>query len=228
MFCSILQIKRMAHYAEKFHEIILENTDASTYENNPESRWVYAGGSSGSHLNYYLLKFKRSPPALVDKCICSHPITENCYIQNIDSEVVLPVGNCCIKKFLDEDNQGRTCELCHKPHQNRSDNFCNECRGGRVNFGKYFGKSFISVLEQDPSYCHWVLHSGEEYASKFRDWLKTQKIPEPVDDGKIKCGKYKGMSYQEVYDVDQKYCHWIKDKIGEGVLLPFKMWLLRK
>jgi hypothetical protein len=88
----------------------------------------YAGGNmQQNHRNYYKLVYKtdRYPPHK-DNCICGHKINENCYITN--SETILTVGNCCIKKFIPK--SGRTCEICSKPHKNRIVNRCNTCRFG--------------------------------------------------------------------------------------------------
>ena len=37
------------------------------------------------------------------------------------------IGNCCIKKF---DLGGRTCAICGDEHNNRKNNYCNNCRKG--------------------------------------------------------------------------------------------------
>lgn len=87
--------------------------------------WSYCGGNTGRHKNYFKLACPDDDiPELVDKCVCGHRIVENCYIT--DGENILILGNCCIKKFIK--NCGRTCEECKKPHKNRKDNRCNDCR----------------------------------------------------------------------------------------------------
>ena len=65
-------------------------------------------------------------PTHSTSCVCGHFIEENCYITN--GEEILILGNVCIKKFLNSDKAGRTCEKCDAPHQNSKDNFCNKCR----------------------------------------------------------------------------------------------------
>lgn len=97
--------------------------------------WYYCGGRNGRdprHLNYFKMKCPNDDlPDLTDRCICYHKIKENCYITNGDEILIL--GNCCIKKFLPEENSGRTCEICKKPHKNRKNNRCNDCRVGLCN-----------------------------------------------------------------------------------------------
>ena len=91
--------------------------------------WKYCGGDQKNHLNYFKLYHKISEdqdfslPLHADKCVCDHPIKENCYITNGKKIIVL--GNCCIKKFA---VGGKRCKICDTVHKNRKDNYCNSCR----------------------------------------------------------------------------------------------------
>jgi hypothetical protein len=87
--------------------------------------WKYCGGNTGSHLNYFRLCFgdKEPLPEHTNKCICGHPITENCYIENGEELIVL--GSCCVKRFI---TKRRTCGICNEPHKNIKINRCNDCR----------------------------------------------------------------------------------------------------
>lgn len=90
--------------------------------------WKYCGGDSGRHLKYFkLCKKDTELPEHVDKCICDHHISENCFITN--GERIIVLGNCCIKRFVPK--SGRTCSECGEPHKNRVVNRCNECRISR-------------------------------------------------------------------------------------------------
>jgi hypothetical protein len=111
------------------------------YNLKPEDmiNWRYAGGQGGGaknsirHENYFHMRFPNYEfPDLTDECVCGHTIKENCYIANDDEELLI-IGNCCIKRFLPNENTGRTCEICKKPHKNRKNNRCNECRIGLCN-----------------------------------------------------------------------------------------------
>lgn len=96
--------------------------------------WRYAGGRHPGkitpHTKYYKLRFPGyNFPEFTDTCICGHKIKENCYIINdLNEDDLIILGNCCIKRFLSEDNAGRTCEICKKPHRNTKDNRCKDCR----------------------------------------------------------------------------------------------------
>lgn len=92
--------------------------------------YKYCGGNKGRHLNYFRLFFSNDKPlpTRVHKCVCGHDIVENCYIINETRDKIIVLGNCCIKRFLSKDKSGRTCEVCGKPHKNRSVNQCNDCR----------------------------------------------------------------------------------------------------
>ena len=68
-----------------------------------------ANGSNPRHLHYYNLARPNEPtPEHVDNCeICSHDIIENCYIEHKLRGDIMVVGNCCIKRFVED--SGRTC-----------------------------------------------------------------------------------------------------------------------
>ena len=92
-------------------------------------KWKYCGGNDGRHLKYFELLFpsnKYEKPDLEKYCICGHTIKENCYIKN-DNEEFLILGNCCIKRFLPAEKQGRTCGKCGVPHMRRKSNYCKDC-----------------------------------------------------------------------------------------------------
>ena len=99
--------------------------------------WFYQGGEIGSHLNYYKLVNGATCdlPEHSIFCICGHKIKYNCFIGNGDR--VLPVGNCCIKRFIP--NNKRSCSDCGIKHRNRKDNKCNICR-------RKFTKSYVSNI----------------------------------------------------------------------------------
>ena len=101
-----------------------------TIEDISSGEWVYCGGDTGRHLNYTRIYFHDQEYSFDkdDKCVCGHAITENCYITK--GTDVLILGNCCIKKFLPKNSQGRRCDKCDKGHRNRKVNRCNECRIG--------------------------------------------------------------------------------------------------
>ena len=115
--------------------------------------YKYSGGSNGDkrHENYF---FKCMPtasvPELVEECLCGHAIKENCYItKDFDISTLLILGNCCIKKFIDKST--RTCEICYKPHRNRSHNFCNDCK---KEYLKCVGCKKYKKMRKDDRVCY--------------------------------------------------------------------------
>lgn len=109
-------------YTRCFHESLRELSVNN--DDNYIDEWVYAGGDTGRHLNYFNIRYcgKIDIPMSSSRCICSHPIVENCYIENILDNKLVVVGNCCIKKFLKNNNKNRTCGICRTSHKNRKDN----------------------------------------------------------------------------------------------------------
>jgi hypothetical protein len=80
------------------------------------------------HYNYWMTTRNQPFPPPKGYCICETRINENCYaVDKRDNKTIVCLGNCCIERFLG-DNAKRTCERCEKPHRNRKDNFCKECR----------------------------------------------------------------------------------------------------
>ena len=94
--------------------------------------YVYAGGDSGSKLDYFLKRFigQRVNPVEKRECVCGHKIVENCYIQHKITKCIYVVGNQCIKRFMHKIQ--RTCSICATVHKNRKDNLCNDCRNSVV------------------------------------------------------------------------------------------------
>jgi hypothetical protein len=92
-------------------------------------KWKYCGGNQDRHLNYFRICCPGEDlPERVDYCVCGHKIIENCYITSENGDLLLVLGNCCIKKFIPKSS--RTCEKCGDPHKNRTVNRCNDCRYG--------------------------------------------------------------------------------------------------
>lgn len=82
------------------------------------------------HYNYFTSLYPPSSlPGHKSYCICSAKIKQNCYLADKRNPYVLVVvGNCCIKRFVSENNAGRTCGRCEAPHVNRKYNLCNNCK----------------------------------------------------------------------------------------------------
>ena len=102
--------------------------------------WKYAGGdgcsrgkmgfSKNRHYRWWEQLYKnRKFPDFLRRCVCGHPIEENCFITNDllnPNGRLITIGNCCILKFIPDGC--RACPLCETPHRNRTTNRCNKCR----------------------------------------------------------------------------------------------------
>jgi hypothetical protein len=112
----------------KLHEKFLRGLEERKITIEEFNKYKYAGGNRGSHRNYFkICGLLENIPAKTDKCICTHYIEEQCYLAN-DAGKSLIIGNCCIKYFVPEENQGRHCAKCNIKHRNRKDNYCKKCR----------------------------------------------------------------------------------------------------
>ena len=103
----------------EYHDVTLEEIQSGG--------WRYCGGEGGHRERYFELSsptLKR--PTHKTKCVCGHPIQDNCYITN--GVVVLVLGNVCVKRFLPAEKSGRTCSVCGSRHGNRNVNKCNVCK----------------------------------------------------------------------------------------------------
>ena len=166
-----------------------------TREDIDKQNFKYCGGNKGSHLNYFESFFKKRlkwSPANTDHCICGHRISENCYIINNSEEILLILGNCCIKKFVPKST--RTCEKCECPHKNRVVNRCNKCR--------------IGICDKCNKKCkrkYKLCWNCFNFENEFED-IEVEEIEE---EKVIKIGKYKGETYENIFMKDIKYLKWL-------------------
>jgi hypothetical protein len=96
------------------------------------ANFIYCGADDdyGAKCEYF---FKKNPtlkelPPHKEVCVCGHDIKKNFYIQHIPTKTNIVVGSCCIKRYLPDECQGKTCSECGAPHQNKLVDMCNECR----------------------------------------------------------------------------------------------------
>ncbi len=156
----------------------MEKLIANSKTKNPLQEWKYVGGNSGRHARWYQNLYPDcSCPPSKNVCICSHPIVENCYIQNSHTDLILIVGNCCIKRFLPLENQGRSCPKCQEPHRNRNDPWCDNCRGGILTVGHHKGRSYRWILERKPNYGRFIFTiSARGELAKLSNWLRANGL----------------------------------------------------
>jgi len=86
-----------------------------------------------NHINEFKANFgNKDFPRYTNRCICNHPIMENCYISKDfkDYENIIIIGNCCYRKFIN--NKDRKCENCDLVRKSRS-NLCADCKKLQIN-----------------------------------------------------------------------------------------------
>jgi len=117
--------------SKRFMENLLADYNMTIEQLNEEG-WMYCGGDGGmdgkesSHRKWYIMMFGIEPiMEHVSNCVCGHHIYENCYICSKDKKELITLGNCCIKRFID--NCGRQCSRCETPHQNSKSTLCKDC-----------------------------------------------------------------------------------------------------
>jgi len=90
--------------------------------------YFYAGGDTGKHKEYFLTKMGGiGKPGEAQRCVCGQIIVENCYVTRTAKDIIVIMGNCCIKRYIPT-GMSKTCEICAKPHKNRKDDICKKCR----------------------------------------------------------------------------------------------------
>jgi hypothetical protein len=179
------------------------------------------GGDKGSRLKYWNIATKKYeiPPPHKNYCICDHYIQENCYVvdrrdKDKEKRKIVVLGNCCIKRFLPPDSQGRTCERCEKPHRNSKDNFCKECRKRNKEEEKL--KSIEDEKLREIEYRERQKQRVIEYRERFRERQKenervwtNEEIQEILikiwENSKIRCCAEKYEDEEKIND-DFKIC----------------------
>jgi len=104
-----------------------------------------------------------------------------------------------------------------------------------IPMGKYSGMTLSELVDEDPKYCRWMMHTAEEEdASEFfleaAQWLREnaadlldQESASGVgDDFVVTIGKYSGRLLREIVQEDPDYCLWIwktseEEDAGPGV-----------
>jgi len=79
-----------------------------------------------------------------DHCACGHAILYISKIKNVNTEAVLKIGSTCIKKFGNE-------EVDH------FHSYIMKTLSKPIYFGKYKGKTYFEILENDKNYLQWLV-----------------------------------------------------------------------
>lgn len=192
---------------EKFYNGLL--THGIKKEDIP--KLTYCGGNRNSHLNYFKDCFPdRDVPLHVSVCPCGkRDISENCYI-HINGEITVS-GNCCIKQFIDQ--SGRTCKYCMAQHHNQKDNTCNTCREKKKQEEREQRKEERQRRKEERQRLEEEWQRLEEERQRVeRERKREQQGMDKMLCSIIMFGKYLGKTYQEVYETDRPYLHYLMEK----------------
>lgn len=174
------------------------------------SGWRYLGDDRGTYLKISCKDTNRLP-AFTDRCLCNHPIKHQCYITN-DKDIVV-LGNCCIKKWIPKHLRGRTCDLCRKPHKNRKNNLCNDCRAIQPDVRtprKMCERCLNPHRNRKDNFCN-----GCREELKQQDRL-NEELRQIAYRYCLRFGKYKDHTLEQVYDKDPKYVKWLVDNLNQS------------
>jgi hypothetical protein len=176
-----------------------------------EDNWISYGGDRDVRLRQWnICKMSgENPPSPRDHCLCGHWIDENCYIKSKLNSTIAVVGNCCIKRYLPSDNQGRTCSTCGAPHRNRTDNYCNACRAiqkEEARQAREVEKEHAREIKEAARQARVEAErEAEREAKKLRRIAKARDESRPLE---FTFGKYRGKLLTEVAKLDPQYVIW--------------------
>ena len=208
-----------SYFARKFQEELTLLSVSNTFKDAKEE-WAYAGSDNGGdYLEQVIEKFDVEIPEHEDFCICTHEIENNHYLRRKSDNHMIVIGSSCKKRYMPDDCNSKLCFRCEKPHKNRKDGYCNECRVVKskepktvLNFGKYKGESFKSIWENNPDYCIWILLHSNCKQQDFTNWIMGLHPRKSFDHLIVTFGKHKGKSFSYIYENERGYCEWITSK----------------
>ncbi|KAJ3282325.1 hypothetical protein HK104_010944 [Borealophlyctis nickersoniae] len=148
------------------------------------------------------------------QCICTHPITENCIVQNVDDGRELIIGTTCIKQFLPEEerlvmeqkmkdlkNKTRKCGACKKRYKKegaKHEKLCNIC----LPFNNVCACGEVYYCEEGDK--HWKDRCGDCYETATGRKVKGNHSP--VNGRGRKTHKCKGCGKKRVTNKNYDYC----------------------
>ena len=165
----------------KYQNFIDALRDVTGDVESPVDHFRYVGSCECPALFRKLLPEKHIPIKM-SKCLCKTKIKKQYWIYNNERDTVLTVGSSCIQRFIPQewqsvlDSRRKKCKHCGETNTCRKDEFCFECRGGVLKFGKYKGKTYRKVLQIDPGYCRWIMGAHGFNGTVFQDWLINNSI----------------------------------------------------
>lgn len=141
-----------------------------------------------------------------------------------------------IKRWPELDIPIITCKICNKtfndrPNHNNTCNKCNVKKSNTIKFGKYKGKKYEELVEEDPYYCKWVMNTKTTYIQQnlFKTWLLENHSDLNELKKILNFGKYREYTYEDMLHIDSGYCNWvISNSTTSGPMHDFKCWLLER
>lgn len=138
---------------------------------------------------YYEKEYDFGEIFIKKNCICKQSIKHLCFLHNKNYKdnkkpEYLLVGSCCITKFMPNGLE-KTCSKCGEIHQNRKDNFCNNCREElkdimivskwEIKFGKHEG----TIYQDIPLYyLQYLYNKGYWNNQKYSSNAKVKRYIE--------------------------------------------------
>ena len=123
--CFLRELKRISMIDD-------DDNDVNGIHVNVKDLWKYAGGNTGSHLNFYNGLIPKPPmPEHQDKCLCGTDILRQRFIQHKITGKLIVVGSECITDFISK--MRKTCQyringvVCGKEHKTLKYMICKEC-----------------------------------------------------------------------------------------------------
>lgn len=174
--------------------------------------YKYAGGDGkGTHHYAKFHKFyfdnvvpKRFPfvpkyPTYQSHCICDASITEQCYLVNVKTKILIVVGNCCIRTYVPEEAT-KKCTECLKEKGRLYEHLNYICKDCREEIKKKEKEKI--KYEQHLKYLEY-LKKEEEELKKQREQELRQKMIERYDwTFKTKFGTY---TYRQLIENPKNY-----------------------
>lgn len=140
----------------------------------------------------------------------------------------------CLKKYY-PDNKGEIPNagcggwvLVTIPGVNMDEVFPTYNANDIVTFGRYKGKTFLEVYNENPEYISWLRDSSPyfkiDYLSLTGNTSEDENLteiligefckrPRITIDDIIPFGKYKGQTFKDVYKIDSKYINWMINNV---------------
>jgi hypothetical protein len=108
---------------------------------------------------------------------------------------------------------------------------CSNEGAKQIMFGKYRGQTFEDVLQGDRGFCAWVLRTSyrDDSGQPLREFgaFLQKRAPELMSfsdqigsrtssdaSGVISFGKYKGQTYEQIWQSDPDFCQWVQRAAG--------------